>query len=334
MPSTTMPGGPGAAPWRGRAALGSPGRLTVYAAIAGLSFVCFIAGRFVEGPVSIAFTTVGVGACGWSWLLTRALFDPEKRDARWARIVGSLVVGAGALSVLAPAGGALSRLADGVYALSGSAALLLTFVEPFHGYRRDLPVSEKRFRLAFLTLYTVLIAVSILGLGMSESGAVNARWNDLIKSGCAVLGLCGGAAAVAFRVRRPLAARGTSRRAATQDDAKLAERLLHLLREEEIHADPDLRIGDVAVRLRQPEYRVSQCISTALGFANFNRLINHYRIESAKRALADPQDRRSILQIAFDCGFGSVGPFNRAFKDEVGLTPRAFRLAGRRGGDA
>jgi len=225
----------------------------------------------------------------------------------------------------------LSRLANSIYALSGSAALLLTFVEPFHGYRRDLPISEKRFRFAFLALYAVLVAVSILGLRASDSGVVDARWNDLIKSGCAVLGLGGGAAAVMFRLRRPLAARGMSRRAPTQDDAKLAERLLDLLREEEIHADPELRIGDVADRLRQPEYRVSQCISASLGFANFNRMINHYRIGSAKRALADPLDRRSILQIAFDCGFGSLGPFNRAFKDEVGLTPRAFRLERRQG---
>ncbi len=61
-----------------------------------------------------------------------------------------------------------------------------------------------------------------------------------------------------------------------------------------------------------------------LGFENFNRMINHHRIEQAKRLLIDP-DRRSILEIAFDCGFGSVGPFNRAFKAETGTTPRAYR---------
>ena len=43
--------------------------------------------------------------------------------------------------------------------------------------------------------------------------------------------------------------------------------------------------------------------------------------------LTDPAETGSILEIAFDCGFGSIGPFNRAFKDQVGSTPRAFRRA-------
>ncbi len=103
-----------------------------------------------------------------------------------------------------------------------------------------------------------------------------------------------------------------------------------LLQADAIDSEPDLRIGDVAARLGEPEYRVSQCISAALGFANFNRLINHHRVERAKARLADPTETGSILEIAFDCGFGSIGPFNRAFKDQVGSTPRAFRRAAAR----
>jgi AraC-like DNA-binding protein len=82
--------------------------------------------------------------------------------------------------------------------------------------------------------------------------------------------------------------------------------------------------------MAQPEYKVSQCISTVLGFPNFNRLINHHRIERAKRLLADPDQVRPILEVAFECGFGSVGPFNRAFREQVGVTPRDFRAASRR----
>lgn len=32
-----------------------------------------------------------------------------------------------------------------------------------------------------------------------------------------------------------------------------------------------------------------------------------------------------ILTIALDAGFGSLGPFNRAFRAETGLTPTEFR---------
>ncbi|MBS1823803.1 MAG: helix-turn-helix transcriptional regulator [Acidobacteria bacterium] len=38
--------------------------------------------------------------------------------------------------------------------------------------------------------------------------------------------------------------------------------------------------------------------------------------------------RAPVLDIAFDCGFGDVSNFNRAFRAEFGLSPRAFRKQG------
>ncbi|WP_366140325.1 AraC family transcriptional regulator [uncultured Umboniibacter sp.] len=34
---------------------------------------------------------------------------------------------------------------------------------------------------------------------------------------------------------------------------------------------------------------------------------------------------QSISTIAFDCGYNSIGPFNRAFKELTGFTPKAYR---------
>ncbi|WP_409013071.1 helix-turn-helix domain-containing protein [Brevundimonas sp.] len=306
-----------------------PSRLRAYAVIAAGSFVSYILSRLLGGGVGTAFEAVGVGACGWAWLLTRALFDPAPRDVLWPRIVGPLVAASGAMAVLTAEGGLASRVAGNVYALGGSTALLLTFVEPFNRYRRDMPGGEKRFRLAFLGLYAVLVAASVLGLWVSNGSEADALRDDWTKGGSAVVGLCAVMAAVWFRLRNPLTDPVPVRRAPTAEDARLAERLLRLLRDEEIDSDPDLRIGDVAARLGEPEYRVSQCIGAAMGFPNFNRLINHHRIERAKARLTDAADDASILQIAFDCGFGSIGPFNRAFRDQVGTTPRAYRSARR-----
>lgn len=219
--------------------------------------------------------------------------------------------------------------------LSGSAALLLTFIEPFNGRRADMASPEKRFRIAFLAFYALLIAVSTLGL--ASTVVPGGGYDDMIKSACAAVGLLGGAAAIWFRLRHPLVKAGkppSARRAPTSEETRLAERLLGLLRDEAIDAEPELKIADVAARLGQPEYKVSQCISAVLGFANFNRLINHHRIERAKRWLADQDHDRSILEVAFECGFGSLGPFNRAFKDQVGMPPRVFRAASRRVGAA
>ena len=299
-----------------------PGRLQSWATIATVSFVCYILARIVDGRTGMAFSVVGVGACGWAWLVARALFDPVERDARWAPVVALVVAISGGLSELLPAVGMVGRVAGNIYALSGSAALLLTFVEPFQRYGRDLPAGEKRFRFAFVAVYAVLVAASVLGL----RAASDAAQDDLVKGVCAVVGLAAALVAVWFRQAHPLATR-PARRAPTEDDARLAERLRRLLADEAIDLRPELKIADVAARLGEPEYRVSQGIGAALGFPNFNRWINHQRITRAKALLANPDERRSILEIAFACGFASLGPFNRAFRDEVGTTPRAYRTA-------
>lgn len=310
-------------PWR------APGRLAAYGTAMAVSFACYAVGHALNGAGGLAGTLldmIGVGACGWAWLIARALFDPAKQDAWWPRIVVGVLVVSGALTVLSLPTGP-RQIAENTYALSGSAALLLTFFEPFHRYRRDLPIEEKRFRLAFVVVYAALVAVSILAPHGSAVTAVEAYRLDLINSGCAIGGLIAGVVAIVWRLRHPLTEPARpARRAPTAEDQDLAARIVRLLREEQIHAEPNLKVADVAARLGQPEYRVSQCVTGVLGFENFNRMINQHRIEQAKAMLRDPA-RRPILDVAYDCGFGSVGPFNRAFKAEVGVTPRAYRAA-------
>ena len=51
-----------------------------------------------------------------------------------------------------------------------------------------------------------------------------------------------------------------------------------------------------------------------------------YRVADAKAALSDPsQCEVPVLTIAMDSGFQSLGPFNRAFKADTGLTPTEYR---------
>ena len=57
-----------------------------------------------------------------------------------------------------------------------------------------------------------------------------------------------------------------------------------------------------------------------------NRALNDFRIAEAQAALADPEQRGvPILTIALDAGFGSLAPFNRAFRLAHGCTPSEFR---------
>jgi AraC-like DNA-binding protein len=82
----------------------------------------------------------------------------------------------------------------------------------------------------------------------------------------------------------------------------------------------------LAARLGAPEYRLRRLINQRLAHRNFSSFINGYRLTEARAALADPtQAEVPILTIALDAGFQSIGPFNRAFKAETGMTPSEFR---------
>jgi AraC-like DNA-binding protein len=95
---------------------------------------------------------------------------------------------------------------------------------------------------------------------------------------------------------------------------------------QEVWRREGLTIGDLAAELHVPEYRLRLAINRDMGFRNFSTLINGYRIDAAKAALTSPdKQRHSILQIAYDCGFASLGPFNKAFRAQTGQSPRDYR---------
>jgi AraC-like DNA-binding protein len=87
-----------------------------------------------------------------------------------------------------------------------------------------------------------------------------------------------------------------------------------------------LTIGAVASRLDVPEHRLRRLINQRLGHRNFADFVNGHRVEAAKRRLADPgQAAVTVAAIAFDLGYGSLGPFNRAFRAATGDTPIGWR---------
>lgn len=87
-----------------------------------------------------------------------------------------------------------------------------------------------------------------------------------------------------------------------------------------------LAIGDLARELGAPEHRLRRLINQRLGHRNFADFVNSFRIEAAKQRLADPTEARTtVAAIVFDLGYGSLGPFNRAFREATGLTPTEWR---------
>ncbi|HGM6067969.1 TPA: helix-turn-helix domain-containing protein [Stenotrophomonas maltophilia] len=115
--------------------------------------------------------------------------------------------------------------------------------------------------------------------------------------------------------------------APASDDARVAEvevRLSQLMAEQQLYREPALTIGQLARRSGYPEYLVSAVINRSFG-GNFWEYINRQRIEAAASHLADGADTRTILDIAYACGFTSKSTFNAAFKRLLGETPSVFR---------
>jgi AraC-like DNA-binding protein len=89
-----------------------------------------------------------------------------------------------------------------------------------------------------------------------------------------------------------------------------------------------LTIGELAGMLHVPEHRLRALINQRMGFRNFSAYLNEHRIADAKNRLADPDIvSLPVLTIAMDLGYGSLAPFNRAFKSATGQTPTEFRRA-------
>lgn len=174
---------------------------------------------------------------------------------------------------------------------------------------------ERLFRQLFCAGYGGLIGVSLL----MELQAF-APWLHEGRAVLAALSLFGAGAAVAYRSAHPLGAKRAAPHPA------LSARIRAVMERDALYLDRDLKVADLARALNTADDKVTQSITGDLGHANFNQMINTYRIEAACDLLRDDTAAaRSILDVAMASGFASPGPFNRAFKAQTGLTPTAFR---------
>ena len=95
-----------------------------------------------------------------------------------------------------------------------------------------------------------------------------------------------------------------------------------------VYRETGLTIGQLAERLGAPEHRLRALINQRLGYRNFSAFLNRHRIDEAKAMLADPAHvDLPILTIAMDLGYGSLAPFNRAFREDTEQAPSDYRRA-------
>lgn len=112
----------------------------------------------------------------------------------------------------------------------------------------------------------------------------------------------------------------------TSEDAELVERILNAMQQKNIYREAGLTISELATQICLPEYRLRKLINQHLGYRNFTDFLNSWRLREAAERLRDPSQMRiPILTIALEVGYGSIGPFNRAFKSFMGVTPSEYR---------
>lgn len=88
------------------------------------------------------------------------------------------------------------------------------------------------------------------------------------------------------------------------------------------HLTREFSLDDVAEYVGMSPSALSRKFKTAIG-APFTDYLQGQRLERAIPLLLTTN--RTVLDIALDCGFGSVEQFHRVFKQRLGATPLAYR---------
>jgi AraC-like DNA-binding protein len=269
------------------------------------------------------------------WLFASALFDDGFRLRRWHGALWLLMVVLGGIECVAG-----SRSLTIAVISSSIVFALLAVVPTLTTWRDDLLEGRRRLRLFIViasATYSALIAFANLTGDISPTSGPN------LVVALALLAIVAPIAWLTLGLRpeqslfttlaqpaaAPVAPTGHATTPLEAVNPLQVAALKHAMAVDRAYRQDGLTIAQLADRLGLPEYRLRRLINQALGYRNFNSFLNFYRIADAKAALADPtQVEVPVLTIALDAGFSSLGPFNRAFKAETGMTPSEFRRAG------
>ncbi len=285
-----------------------------------------------NGPVDYIVELGSASVPGCFWLFARTWFNDETRIG-WRRLamVGAVMIIVAVQINIFEARGTPSLPVALVMRAAMFAFAAAGLWEAWRGREGDLVEGRRRIRLLLIGsvgLYVILTnGVEIV----TYLGFLPQMSRSFIEFGIVLL--AGALCAALFTLRQsdlfaPLPKARDDAGPAAPDPAlaALASRLTAHIEHDRSWRDEALTISGLAAQLGEPEYRLRRVINGQLGHRNFAAFLNGYRLGEVKAALADPtQNDVSILTIALDAGFGSLGPFNRAFREAEGMTPSEFR---------
>jgi AraC-like DNA-binding protein len=275
---------------------------------------------------------LGSGLVGASfWVLAKVHFDDDFRLG--PRHLGLLALNtfiawACWIGLRGGLPGAWGQAPPGLFVLLpkliGLAFVVHALLTIYVGTRGDLVVSRLKLRYPVCWITGTYIFVKLLADALVLGTALE-RPADQIADLARFL-LVAGVVSASLRLRPDFLRPPRVAADAPVLDPRLAAELRRLVEADKVYRQEGLTIGGLAERLGAHEHKVRELINDQLGFRNFNAFLNHYRIRDAQAVLADPGARhRNVAEVAYEVGFRSLGPFNKAFKDQTGRTPTEYR---------
>lgn len=271
-------------------------------------------------------------AAGVFWLFCSVLFEDEPKIPLWRYAVPALTLAVWLPGALLPPSPARA-VAWWIFAATSLVIHLHVLLITWRGWRTDLVERRRHLRApiaAAATSYMLIQTLCDFGLG---KGPVLPSMAQALAM--AALGV--GSALALLRAEpllvqaAPPAGETPVAKPADSLDLTPADRLVlarldKAMNENEVWRGEDLSIGALSALVGAPEHRLRKLINGTLGHRNFADYVNGRRIAAAKTALADPEQAlKSVSTIAYELGFASLGPFNRAFRAATGVTPTAWR---------
>lgn len=270
------------------------------------------------------------------WMFGRALFQDEYRPG-WLEaglFAGLVTLGLIRFLTYPSLVEWLSELMMIIPQLVKIAMVAHVMVLALQGRDDDLLEQRRRFRLGFVATISVFFGIVLVAEFILPATGPSIQLSALNMAGLTVVGFVTLAHAVKLRsadlVTSLIPDVAPSARAPEADtqDRPVMEKLVRLMEHDQVWLEDGLTIGGLAKQVGVQEYRLRRVINQQLGFRNFSSFLNSYRLAEAQAQLSDPgRAHLPVLTIALNLGWASIGPFNRAFKDETGQTPTEFRRA-------
>jgi AraC-like DNA-binding protein len=279
-------------------------------------------------PLRLAVVLASNLAPLFLWLFAHVVFD-RAVDRRIGFAALGLIAASVTVYVLRRWCEALIPLADIVGHLTAVLLVIHAMVIVVRERDDDLVEQRRRFRVGFVLVVAVL-SIAVLASEAWFGFGHEPAWMLVSQSVVIALAILGIGTAMLEADPALLAPPRGSTPPLAADDWSPAERVLRekldAAMANRVWLEPGLSIGTLAARLDVPEHRLRALINRRLGHRNFSAFLNGHRIAEAKAVLADPaRVDLPVLTIAMDLGYGSLAPFNRAFREAVGQTPTEFR---------